>query len=133
MKFLALYCFRLIDELFPSYTFKPFYPPLFSSTDHNVPGCLRSANGLTIITNSAYFRFFLQVMVLARTKCLFLLCSVLTVATIVIFHDWSDLLHKKPKVKGLRETSSPEVTGLLNTPKVTSVPRQLDTNKITLK
>ena len=102
-------------------------------------------------------------MVLARTKCLFLLCSVLTVAIIVIFHNWSYSLIKKPKVKGLRETSSPEVRGLLNTliqtakgglntlqpklkgpsvmtaipnsswtPKVTSVPRQLDTNKITV-
>ena len=54
-------------------------------------------------------------MVLARTQFFLLLCSVFTVATIVIFHNWSNLLNKEPKVKGLRETSSPEVTGLLNT------------------
>ena len=64
---------------------------------------------------SNHFRSLLQVMVLVRIKFLLSLCSLLTVATVVIFHNWSNLLNKKPKVKGLRETSSPEVTGLLNT------------------
>ena len=129
--------FRIVSgksaSCFHRATFKPFHAPLFSPTDCNTPGLImitKFSDNLFLIL--PIFQFLLQVMVVARTKSLLLLCSVLVVVTIVIFHKWSNLLNTKPNVKGLLETSTPEVTGLPNAPMQTAKGR-LNTLKSKVK